>query len=340
MIAPTTEQLLPVLRAITGAQALDYAAPPQPLTGGFWAELFVFRVTGAPTGWPDELVARIMPDAAVAAKETLIQTEVARLGFPTPVVRAAGGPDNGMGRAFMVMDRAKGAPLLAGLAGGAAFARLPRLYRSIPDELAAAMAALHGLDPGDVRSHLPSDLGVATTVDELIDGLAGAARQAGRADLAGAATWLATHPPASEPAVICHGDLHPFNLLVEPGGRVTVLDWSASLLAPRAYDVAFTSLLLAEPPLAVPAPLRPVLRSVGRLLARRFLRAYGDRTGTRVDRDVLRWHQGVVCLRALVQVAGWDEIARRAQRGHPWLVSGSSLAARLARLTGSSVRAR
>ncbi len=48
----------------------------------------------------------------------------------------------------------------------------------------------------------------------------------------------------------------------------------------------------------------------------------------------------VVCLRALVEVAGWDEPERERRSGHPWLVSGPAFASRLSKLTGSPVRPR
>jgi len=49
----------------------------------------------------------------------------------------------------------------------------------------------------------------------------------------------------------------------------------------------------------------------------------------------------VVCLRALTDVAGWVyQDAADTRAGHPWLVSGSAFARRLATLTGAPVRAR
>jgi aminoglycoside phosphotransferase (APT) family kinase protein len=108
------------------------------------------------------------------------------------------------------------------------------------------MAALHALDPQLVRDQLasPGDLppgdGLPVTLGGMLDYLRDSAVRCQRDDLASAARWLIDHPLPSEPEVICHGDLHPFNALVADG-QVTVLDWSACLLAPRAYDVAFTS---------------------------------------------------------------------------------------------------
>jgi len=83
-------------------------------------------------------------------------------------------------------------------------------------------------------------------IDGVVAGLADTAMRCGRLDLVAAAGWLQEHQPPSAPEVICHGDLHPFNLLVAAGGAVTVLDWSAGLLAPAAYDVAFTGLVLGR----------------------------------------------------------------------------------------------
>ena len=103
-----TERLIGVLRGATGTPDLDYERQPEPMQGGFWAELFSFSLANPPAGWPTELVARLMPDPGTARKEIIVQSAVAAAGFPTPFVRASGGPDCGLGRAFMVMDRAVG----------------------------------------------------------------------------------------------------------------------------------------------------------------------------------------------------------------------------------------
>jgi aminoglycoside phosphotransferase (APT) family kinase protein len=332
-------RLIGVLRGATGAQDLEYEHWPEPLRGGFWAELLSFSLAHPPDGWPAELVARLMPDPGTARKETLLQRTVAAAGYPTPLVRASGGPDCGLGRAFMVMDRAAGRSALSGL-DGLTPAAVPRLLRQIPELLAGSMARLHALDPDLVRGELEQVREVPVTVPGLLSALERSAAEFGRPDLAGAARWLTDHPPRPAPDVICHGDLHPFNLLAD-GDRVTVLDWSSALLAPRAYDVAFTSLLLSEPPLRVPGWQRPLVRVLGRLLARRFVRGYQRQTATAVEPAELRWHQAVVCLRALTDVASWvHENVADTRAGHPWLVSGAAFARRLATLTGAPVRAR
>jgi aminoglycoside phosphotransferase (APT) family kinase protein len=333
------DRLLAVLRSAADAPGLEYKRRPEPMRGGFWAELFSFSLANPPAGWPTELVARLMPDPGSARKETIVQRAVAAAGFPTPVVRAAGGPDDGLGQAFMIMDRAAGGPALSGL-DGLSPAAVPRLLSQIPDLLATSMARLHALDPGLVRGELEQLRDVPVTVDGLLAALVRFASAFGRTDLADAGRWLADHPTGPAPDVICHGDLHPFNLLAD-GDRVTVLDWSTALLAPRAHDVAFTSLQLSEPALRVPGWQRPLVRMLGRVLADRFARAYQRQAAVAVGPAELRWHQAVVCLRALVEVASWVHLGTaEAHAGHPWLINGPVFARRLARLTGSPVRAR
>jgi aminoglycoside phosphotransferase (APT) family kinase protein len=335
----TSERLIGVLRVAAGRPDLEYARLPEALHGGFWAELLSFSLAQPPDGWPAELVARLMPDPRPARKETIVQRAMAAAGYPTPPVRASGGPDDGLGRAFMVMDRAPGRPGMPGLDGGLTPAAVLRVLQ-VPQLLAAAMARLHALDPDLVRGELAQVREVPVTAPALLAVLARLAGESGRQDLADAAGWLADHPPRPAADVICHGDLHPFNLLAD-GSRVTVLDWSNALLAPRAYDVGFTTLLLSEPPMRLPGWQRPLVRWFGRVLARRFARGYRRRAATTVEPGELRWYQAVVCLRALVEVAGWVHQGTAGTRaGHPFMVSGPAFARRLTALTAIAVRPR
>jgi len=334
--------LLGALRRVTGDDGLAYEGEPVPLTGGFWAELVSFGLADPPPGWDGALVARVMPDAATAAKETVFQAEVAVQGFATPRVLASGGPVDGVdGRAFMIMTLAEGQPLLAGLDGVGALAKLPSLARRLPVTLATVLAALHRLDPAPIERRL-DDSGIAQPrLDTMLESLRSTSNTLGREDLAAAAAWLQTHRPVAEPVVICHGDMHPFNLLVGADGVTTVLDWSAAMLAPSTYDLGFTSLVLASPPLVVPRALRPVIRAAGRALSRRFVRAYARASGHAVDPSSLAWHQGVICVRALVEVAGWVAAGTIDGRdGHPWVIAGDAFASRLQDLTSVVVTPR
>jgi spectinomycin phosphotransferase len=39
--------------------------------------------------------------------------------------------------------------------------------------------------------------------------------------------------------VICHADIHAWNVLVRPGGGFAIIDWDGTFLAPRECDLMF-----------------------------------------------------------------------------------------------------
>ncbi len=311
-------RLVELLRAEPGFARTELAGPPQPLTGGFWAATSLVRLANvAPPA--DTLVLRVMPDPALAAKETAVQREITRQGFPAPPVRLSGGADAGLGGAFMLMDRAPGGPALADLDGIAALRRLPALARRLPTMLGQVSAALHTLDLAPLRSAL-TDAGVTAPTDAFafLASLTESADRLGRADLRAAGLWLAGHPPPSSRHVIAHGDLHPFNLLIDRE-RWTLIDWTSALIADPAYDLAFTTLMLRHPPLAAPAPLRPVIATAGAVLARRFRSAYRRHGGTIPDQQTLDWHTGLHALRILIELDSMRQDSARADHpSHPW----------------------
>ena len=80
----TTDLLLAALRHQTGIEDLTWARIPQPLSGGFWAEMYDVELgdsTGQLTG---RFVARIMPDPDTAEFETAVQRYVNRCGLSVP----------------------------------------------------------------------------------------------------------------------------------------------------------------------------------------------------------------------------------------------------------------
>jgi spectinomycin phosphotransferase len=51
---------------------------------------------------------------------------------------------------------------------------------------------------------------------------------------------LAAILPGQElPLVLCHADLHAGNLLVEPNGRLHIIDWDEIVLAPKEHDLMY-----------------------------------------------------------------------------------------------------
>lgn len=293
-------------------------ADPTPLTGGFWASMYRLRLTGQPASVPSDVVFRIAPDAAMGAKELAVQRTVAEQGYPTPRVRLSGPADDGLGGTWSVMDFAAGSPPLNDLNGLAALRRAPGLLTGLPRQLATAMSALHALDPEPATSAIDGAAPtVAWRVDDLLDHFEGAAALLGRPDLVTAVQTLARTRPATGRTVICHGDLHPFNLLGDDDGRTTVVDWTGALRAEPAYDVAFTSMVLANPPLDAPRPLGAVISRVGRFLSRRFISTYRVMAPDN-DLAALDWNRGLHGVRILIDGASRQARHGLDPAGHPF----------------------
>src|SRR5262249_48683278 len=158
-------------------------------------------------------------------------------GYPSPRVLLVGGAGDELGRAFVVMPRVPGRLMVDTLRGPAGI--------RMATTLARAQLALHALDPEPMRRALAKtgwpaeERGVEREREELERGM-----ERARLDgLRGGARWLATNRP--RPAgrtVICHGDFHPLNVLVDRGRLSGVIDWSERRLrfAEPAYDVGAT----------------------------------------------------------------------------------------------------
>ena len=314
----TTDQLLVAIRNAAGRPDIGWAEPPRPLRGGFWAEIWQVRLDRGPLA-SGPLVARVMPNPVVAARETAVQAHLASAGFPTPAVRLSAPPGPDLDRAWMLMDLAPGAPLLDGLSGPRAIAGLPRNARALPDQLASHAAHLHTIDPAPLRKRLGAEVDTGDEVGDQLAGIRAQAESVGAATIVAAIDRVANRRPADDTVVICHGDLHPFNILAHRRGD-TVLDWSSALLAHPAHDLAYTRLLLANPPIPAPAPLRPFIVAAGRSLARRFVATYHRRSGRSVPDRLVEWHTDLHGLRILTEIATWraaGELDRRSD--HPFV---------------------
>ena len=339
---PTPEsRLLDTLRRRAGAPRLRFASAPERVTGGFWAEIWAVRLEGGGPDLDGDVIVRVMPDTAVARREMVVQSEVGRQGFPAPRVRLTGEAGDGLGRPFMVMDRVPGRPPIPPLTGTAALAAIGRAAIRLPDLMARTSAQLHALDPAPLRAQLEGLDGALVDVDDLVSLLSERAAAAERPDLARAAQQMSTRRPPSEREAICHGDLHPFNLLVD-GDRVSVVDWSLGLVADPAFDLGFTWLVMAMAPIDVTRRLRAPVRAAARRGASQFLRRYrvhAPAAEASLADDMLQWYSAVHCLRALIEVAEWIAAGSVDDKaGHPWLVMAAQMAVRLSAVAGEDVR--
>ncbi len=302
------------------APSLALAAPPIKLSGGFWAEMWTLTLDAESRGaLPARLVLRLAPDAALATWEAALQVGVADQGYPTPCIRAADThPVDGL-RAWCIMDHADGTPLLGGLSGVRALIAVPRMARMLPDTLARAAADLHRLDPQPIESALRQIPGRSVGVDGLLDHYLGRARQLSDTALQRSVERLAATRPADNTIVVCHGDLHPFNVLMH-GHQRTVIDWTAGQVAHPAYDLAFTHLLVANPPLAAPQALRPIIGAAARRIAARFLTTYRALSPHTIHAETLDWYRALHACRIMSDLALWRADGTiDARREHPWL---------------------
>jgi aminoglycoside phosphotransferase (APT) family kinase protein len=308
----------------------------RPLVGGQWAAMAHLRLAGQPEGVPDDVVLRVAPDPAMGVKELAVQRAAHDAGIVTPRIHLSGASGGPLVGAWSVMDLAAGEPLIGDLDGVAAIRRLPSLFRLIPHHLADTMAAIHRIDAAGVvdrvRAVAPS---VSLTVDELWPHLRVASDALADEALAGALDRLQDSQPAPRGAVLCHGDLHPLNLLVDHG-TVTVLDWTAAIVAPAAYDVAATWLLLRHPPLVAPAALRPAIGAGGAVLARRFVRSYRHAAPAAPLRDI-EWYVGLHAVRVLIDLARWRRDGDARAEHHPWRLVAGGAADALQRASGVRV---
>jgi len=328
------EKILEALRAEW--PDITHAEPPRPLLGGQWATIHRLQLDGTADGVPGDLVLRVAPHAEMAAKEHAVQVAAAQAGVPTPRIHLTGPAGGPLGGAWVVMDLAPGAPLLADLDGAAALARLPRILRRMPRQLASTMAAVHRVDPAPVSEQVHAIApDAAFAVDDLWPHLRAGATAAERPDLLRALDLLAERRPPQDGAVLCHGDLHPLNLLTD-GTQVTLIDWTGAIVAPPAFDVAFTALLLCHPPLPAPTPLRPALRASGALLARRFVHHYRQANPTAELTD-LDWYTALHSVRILADHATWARADDPRARHHPWRLVAPGAARAVQRATGHAV---
>jgi aminoglycoside phosphotransferase (APT) family kinase protein len=308
----------------------------RPLTGGQWATMAHLRLAGQPGAIPDDVVLRVAPDAAMGAKELAVQAAANDAGIVTPRVHLSGEAGGPLVGAWSVMDLAAGESLITDLDGAAAIRRLPSLLRDLPRRLADTMATIHRIDPQPVtdrvRAVAPS---VALTIDELWPHLHAATDALADDALTGALERLHQTQPPQRDGVLCHGDLHPFNLLID-ADTVTVLDWTAAAVAPPAYDVANTWLLVRHPPLAAPAALRPAIGTGAAVLARRFVHRYRQAAPTAELGDI-DWYAGLHGARILIDLATWQRDSDPRAQHHPWRLLATGAAKALQRATGVRV---
>jgi aminoglycoside phosphotransferase (APT) family kinase protein len=278
-----------------------------------------------PAAWRVPLIVRLLPTpdrAPQAAREATVQGWCEARGYVAPRVLAVLGPGDGLGLPAQVMERAPGTTMLDAVTAA------PWRARALVDRLAGLALRLHDLPTDDfppdggrtlVDHRLGLPRGVVATLDRphLAEALRRAEALEGRA--------------MGGPHVVCHGDFHPLNVMVD-GDRAAVIDWTDAGLGPREADVARTVLLFHIAAIAAGTRLeRAALRVAGPRLARRYRRTY--EAAAALDPERLRVWEVLHAVHGWAQVemlhAGGFEGSSSAEAGRVPLSVGSFLQRRV-----------
>jgi aminoglycoside phosphotransferase (APT) family kinase protein len=325
------EQLLAVLCAHLDRPGLRFTEPLQPLQGGYSNEIFRFRLEDATPPFDQSLVLRLTHDERDTAREGIIENGVAERGFPAPPVLVRGGSSSAFGAPFLITQLSPGVAFDETITARTAIGA----FRRLPDQLAAAMLALHKVPTENIAAGLTAEgwepdrldsLAVLSDIDDYAD-------QANSPDLRRRAAMLRENQPSFARPVVCHGDLHPFNLLFEGGEVTVVLHWELARLADPAYDVGRTLVLLRQAPYPMSPVTRAVIQPFATGLARGFERRY--RASNPLDELSIRWHEALHCLRtlAIVEVGATLASGSRLRRtADVWLPVVSRLERRFAQV--------
>jgi len=295
-VAELEARLRDHLRRALGLPSLDFAEPPVAVSGGFDTQIFAFRLGVAPPDFSGPLILRLLHthhDPARALRERATQNALADFGYPAPRVLLATTDATTLGGAFLIMQRLAGQPL-------------PKAsLRGMARVLAEVQARLHDLDPvAFLRAVTREGLEPRSlTFDAHLAHLAERASRGGLRGLAPGLTWLARRrPPRPEPRAVCHGDFHPYNILMTDDGVSGVLDWPHAIVADPAFDVATTLVILRLVPMGLvglAAPLRWLANAARPLLVGGYLRHYRRRRP--LDRAKLLYYEAAACMKALVR---------------------------------------
>ncbi len=211
------------------------------------ADAWVYRVRGRDGGRFLKIRRGTVNEAALAVPRLLTARGIEHLIAPIPTLTGALFDEGDL--AFVLF------PFVEGESGGEAGMSAAQWA-----ELGATIRAIHDLPPdGEFRSILrledfvPTKIGMLREVEERIHSadhdddpsrleLVGFFRSH-RDELERLVTWTEALAPLARdrarPTVICHADIHAWNVLVSPEGDIVIVDWDSAMIAPRERDLMF-----------------------------------------------------------------------------------------------------
>ena len=279
-------RLRDALRAVLEDPELDFRGAPEDLGGGGDARAWGVALHAPASGIRAAVVRILERPGASAELEAVVQNHVADAGFPA--VRSFFATDDAaiLGAPFQVVERAAGVPLF----GGGLRQQLRSALR-FGSLLAALELRLHALDVDALleacrASGVPTE---ALAFETQWQDVRAQAEACPECDLRPLAEWLeATRPGPPLRRVICHCDLNPENVFVDPRGEVChVIDWTGvKVHEPELPIGTLHGALAAFPQLRFAAPL-----------LRRNMAAYlaAHHAAQPLDAGRIRWYEAFTC---------------------------------------------
>jgi aminoglycoside phosphotransferase (APT) family kinase protein len=278
--------------------------PPERVTAATSTSVWFVELAGElPDPWRGEQVLRIFgpDDGDVMDREVALGAHLSANSYPVARTRwhgllAATHP-------AVLQERLPGRPAIELLAT----TKLRRVVRG----LGSLQADLHAIDPGPVplsrldgRAYLEHDLArrrAAIVAEDPTDTWEWLSQTADRF------TSVEHDPP-----VLCHGDFHPLNALVDGDGHIGIVDWTDACVCDRHHDVGRSIAIFWFASLIAERTVERVgLRMVRDWLGRTHRAAYEHRWGSELSDDRLAWWQVVHLFR------GWLQLGELAEGAVP-----------------------
>lgn len=286
-------QLLEFLREHEDRPDMDFASSPELMAGGYDTTTVAFELSNPPTSLASGLVLRLFKREDHALRpnfEAAFLNGLADQGFPCPRALIVGSGGDIDGSNFIVMNRAPGSVM------GLSFSRLLK----IPRVLADIHVRLHEMDTAPVlkllsEANVPDSIEI---IEQDMERMRQNSEEAGKDDLVTAVEWLQAEWRRPDRQVICHGDLHPFNLLELNGEISSVLDWGNSRIGAPEMDVANVATIFRAGPIHIPRGFGPLFAAFIRYSTRRYVGLYAKQR--ELDRERFNYYRALRSLQALV----------------------------------------
>ena len=271
-----SSRLLEYLRTELKNPDLNYRTAPKLIWQGFETFSYKFQLENAPKELGKTLKLRLFPVTIenTAYKEGTIQNLLLETDFPIARAHIICENKKHLGGEFIISDFLPGKTLAEALP-----------FEEVPEALADIHVVLHRID----SSKIVEALKLSNVSPEWYDGTIWSdTRGENIRWLKPAVTWIKENEPEIERSVLCHGDFHSNNVLIESGRVSGILDWSAAHIGEPERDVTSTmTVIMAYGPLFNS-------EQESKWFVENYLDAYEQRM--KLDLDKLEYYEAVNCI--------------------------------------------